>query len=76
MQPLVQATVTAGAPSGTGAWPTATMPAPGVVPVYGPVTKRSTSGSGRLRAGAWLLASLAGTAVGFALSSSVITLLR
>ena len=86
MQPLVQAAVTAGAPSGqgaagwqssgTGAWPTATMPAPGVVPVYGPVTKRSTSGPGPLRTGAWLLASLAGVAAGFALSSSLITLLR
>jgi hypothetical protein len=90
MQPLVQAAVTAGAPSGpgwqaggtqgqptgTGAWPMAAMPAPGVVPVYGPVTKRSTSGTGRLRIGAWLLASLAGMAVGFALSSSLITLLR
>ena len=63
-------------PAGTGAWPTATMPAPGVVPVYGPVTKRSTSGNQRLRTGAWLLASMAGMAVGFALSSSLITLLR
>jgi len=63
-------------PGGTSAWPTATMPAPGVVPVYGPVTKRSTSGTGPLRTGAWLLASLAGTALGFALSSSLITLLR
>jgi hypothetical protein len=76
MQPLVQASVTAGVPSGTGAWPSATMPAPGVVPVYGPAAKRSTSGSGRLRTGAWLLASLAGMAVGFAVSSSLITLLR
>jgi hypothetical protein len=83
MQPLVQAAATPGAPggtqwqpAGTGAWPTATMPAPGVVPVYGPVTKRSTSGNQRLRTGAWLLASVAGMAVGFALSSSLITLLR
>ena len=71
MQPLVQAAV---APGMLG--PTATMPAPGVVPVYGPVTKRSTSGPGPLRTGAWLLASLAGVAAGFALSSSLITLLR
>ena len=71
MQPLVQAAV---APGMLG--PTATMPAPGVVPVYGPVTKRSTSGPGPLRTGAWLLASLAGVAAGLALSSSLITLLR
>ena len=88
MQPLVQA----GVPTGVGApgwqvggtewqpagggWSAAAPPAPGVVPVYGPGAKRSTSGTGPLRTGAWLLASLAGTALGFAMSSSLITLLR
>ena len=76
MQPLVPAAVTPGAPSGMGGWSSAAVPTTGVVPVYGPGTRRSTSGTGPLRTGAWLLASLAGTAIGFALSSSLITLLR
>lgn len=89
MQPLARAAVMPGVPiaagpaggaqwqpGGTGGSSSATMPAAGVVPGYGPGSKRSAGGTVRSRTGAWLLASLAGAALGPAVSSSVVTVLQ
>ncbi len=87
MQPLVRAAV----PSVPGRQPgpgitfqpraTATfqpgmLPVPGLVPRTGAMSQAAARSTELLRTGVWLILSLAGTAFGIALSTSLISMLR
>ena len=84
MQPLVRAAVPAAPGPATAFQPgmtTGFQPAgawqPGPAPAVGLVTRNQTTRSTELlRTGIWLVVSLAGTGLGIALSSSLITMLR
>jgi hypothetical protein len=74
MQPLVRAAVAPGypgtQPGGTGEWMA------GPAPVTSAAASQPTRGGALLRAGAWLVASVAGAGLGIALSASLIATLR
>ena len=87
MQPLVRAAVptvpglqpgpgTTFQPGATATFQPGMLPVPGPVPGTGAVSQAAARSTELLRTGVWLIVSLAGTAFGVALSTSLISMLR
>jgi hypothetical protein len=79
MQPLVHASVPqfpGMQPGMTAGYQPTAAPLTGTLPVPGPANRAASRSTELLRTGAWLVASVAGTAAGIALSSSLISVLR
>ena len=79
MQPLVRATVPSVPgmqPGMTAGFQPAAGPLTGTLTVPGPAGRAASRSTEPLRTGVWLVVSVAGTAAGIALSSSLISVLR
>ena len=78
MQPLVRATVPSvpGMPPGMIGFQPAAAPVTGTLPVPGPERRAASRSTEVVATGVWLLLSAAGTALGIALSSSLISVVR